>query len=372
MARNQPRVYIPVEIRRDLWIAAGGRCEFRGCNKPVDRDFLTKKKQIVGEYAHIIADSPDGARGVPGVSEALAKEPKNLMLACRDCHGRIDHNGLNNEYTVAELQAMKRDHEARIEHIYSANGAKDSLPILMSFPVGAHVPIINIHDIHFAMLENSNYTCFPVNNYIHIDKADFDLIDEAPEFWPRADKIITDMYERRILPAITAKNGPSHLTIAAFAPIPLLMKLGVLIGDKTEATVLDLPGERWLWEKTTNFVAPQYTFDIPESLPTIVDVAISISNTVVQPLNKSLVEFRVISPNRTIIRTAEHAQDFRHHFNAFLMKLINAGARVLHLYPATPLCVSVEIGRLLLPKTFDEVYVWEWQSSVWKKSLRLK
>jgi hypothetical protein len=82
MTRTQERANISKDVRRDLWIAAAGRCEFRGCNKPVDRDFLTKGRCNVGEYAHIVADSPDGARGIPGESERLAKDPGNLMLAC--------------------------------------------------------------------------------------------------------------------------------------------------------------------------------------------------------------------------------------------------------------------------------------------------
>jgi len=200
MARTQARAHIPTEVRRDLWIAAGGRCEFRGCNKPVNRDFLTKQNAVVGEYAHIIADSPDGARGIPGESEKLAKDPRNLMLACFDCHSRIDRNGKGSEYSAEQLRAMKREHESRIELIYSATGVKNSLPILMSFPVGTQVPVIDLHGIHYSMLENSGYTRFPIDTHIHIDKADFDVVDSSPDFWPRAEKIVTELYERRIYP----------------------------------------------------------------------------------------------------------------------------------------------------------------------------
>ncbi|MFM2057747.1 MAG: hypothetical protein RLY71_2132 [Pseudomonadota bacterium] len=372
MARTQPRANIPVDVRRDLWIAAGGRCEFRGCNKPVHRDFLTKKKCNVGEYAHIIADSPGGARGVPGESELLAKDPSNLMLACYDCHSRIDRHGQKNEYTKEQLRAMKREHESRIELIYSANGVTDSLPILMSFPVGNHLPVIDPELIHHAMLENSGYTRFPLGRYIHIDKSDFDTHDNSIEFWPRAQKIITDIYERRILPEITARNGTAHLTIAAFAPIPMLMKLGALLGDKTEATVLDLPNDRWLWDRRPDCPTPRFIFDVPDKLPREVAALVNISNTVVYPENLPVIEFRAVAPNRGIIRTEDHLKAFRLSFNAFLLQLVRAGVRVLHLHPATPLCASVEIGRMLLPKTFEEVHVWEWQAPAWVRAVTLK
>ncbi|XHO61178.1 hypothetical protein BCC0191_004299 [Burkholderia ambifaria] len=372
MARTQGRMHIPVDVRRDLWVAAAGRCEFRGCCKPVDRDFLTLKKANVSEYAHIIADSPDGARGMSGESERLAKDPSNLMLVCYDCHARIDRHGKGNEYTVEQLRAMKREHEKRMELIYSATGVKESLPILMSFPVGYHVPVIELGDIHYAMLENTQYTRFPSGKHIYIDKGDFDTHDDSPEFWPRAERVVTDAYDRLIHPELTARNSAAHLTIAGFAPIPMLMKLGALIGDKTDATVLDLPTERWLWDKSPECTAPKFTSDVAERLPREVAVVVSISNTATRPEATSVVEFHAVAPERGIIRTEEHLRIFRRDFNDFLLKIVRAGARVIHVYPATPLCASVEIGRLLLPKIFEEVHVWEWRAPTWRPALRLK
>ncbi|MBP0633179.1 MULTISPECIES: SAVED domain-containing protein [unclassified Cupriavidus] len=259
-----------------------------------------------------------------------------------------------------------------MELIYSATGVKDSLPILMSFPVGAHVPVIELKQVHHAMLENSRYTRFPFTNAIHIDRSDFDVLDDSPEFWPRAERVVADMYDRQIYPAITARNGATHLTIAAFAPIPMLMKLGALLGDKTEATVLDLPSERWLWDKRPDCPAPQFCYEVPATLPVEVAAVISISNRAVRPEMANVVEFQAIEPNRGIIRTEDHVQAFRREFNAFLMQLVRAGVRILHLHPATPLSASVEIGRMLLPKTFEEVPVWEWLTSAWKHAVRLK
>lgn len=372
MARTQGRMHIPVDVRRDLWVAAAGRCEFRGCCKPVDRDFLTLKKANVSEYAHIIADSPDGARGMSGESERLAKDPSNLMLMCYDCHARIDRHGKGNEYTVEQLRAMKREHEKRMELIYSATGVKESLPILMSFPVGTHVPVIELGDIHFAMLNNTQYTRFPSGKHIHIDKGDFDTQDDSQDFWPRAERVVTDAYDRMIHPEITARNGAVHLTIAGFAPIPMLMKLGALVGDKTEATVLDLPTERWLWDKSPDCPVPEFTFEVPEKLPREVAIVVSISNNATRPEAANVVEFLADLPGRGIIRSEEHLRIFRRDFNDFLLRVVRAGARVIHVHPATPLCASVEIGRLLLPKIFEEVHVWEWRAPTWRPALRLK
>lgn len=370
--RTQGRVNIPIKVRRDLWVAAGGRCEFRGCCKPVSRDFLTMERCNVGQFAHIIADSPGGARGEPGESERLASDPTNLMLACLDCHSRMDRNGQANEFTKEQLRAMKREHESRIDRIYSATGVVESLPVVMSFPIGAHVPVIDVRNIHYAMLTNSDFRCFPTSDHIHIDESDFHLRDHDAGFWAHAQQILTKQYEQRIEPALTSRGGAAHLTIAGFAPIPMLMKLGALIGDKTPANVLDLPGEQWLWDTRPECVAPTFAAEVPDSLPREVAVVVSITNRAVPPTRHPIVEFRAEAPDRGIIRTEAHLLQFRRDFNSFLLRITRAGARIIHIYPATPLSAGVEIGRMLLPKTFEEIHVWEWQAPEWKPALRLK
>lgn len=89
-------------------------------------------------------------------------------------------------------------------------------------------------------------------------------------------------------------------------------------------------------------------------------------------LGMPVLEFRAVTPNRGIIRTEAHVLAFRREFNKLLMALNGAGVRVPHILPATPLSASVEIGRMLLTKTFEAVYAWEWQVSNWKQALRLK
>ncbi len=372
ITRTVERAYISSTVRRDLWVAAAGRCEFRGCCKPVDRDFLTKDRCKVGEYAHIIADSPAGARGVPGESEQLAADPANLMLACFDCHARIDRDGQSNEFTAEQLRAMKRDHEVRIDRVYSATGVTESMPLIMSFPIASHVPVIDARKIHYAMLTNSDFHLFPTANTIHIDRSNFHLQDNDPEFWTNAERALTQQYEQRVLPELTARGGTAHLTIAGFAPIPMLMKLGALVGDKTPAAILDLPGEDWLWDIRDACPEPQFAFNVPTALPREVSVVVNISGKVQHPVGRDVAEFSALAPDRGIIRKEVHLRLFRTSFNAFLQRLFGAGVRVVHIYPATPLSVSIEIGRLLLPKTFEQVHVWEWQAPTWKQAMRLK
>ncbi len=281
-----------------------------------------------------------GQRGDASRSAELATDERNLMLLCFNCHSRIDRSGQKNPYTEADLLAMKREHEDRIALVYSSTGVKVSLPILMTFPIGLHPPVVDVRDINHAIIENSKYKRFPSARHVRIERADFDLTDGDPEFWQRAEEALTRLFEARVRQEMTSRDAPSHLTIAAFAPMPLLMKLGALIGDKMDASVLDVPGERWLWDGKS-LSSPAYAFDVPTVLPREVAIEIGISSRVsgvVAPLDGVIVRFEAVKPNRAIIRTEADVLEFRKCFNEFLVAVTRAGARVLHFYPAAPLC----------------------------------
>src|SRR5689334_8047754 len=99
---------IPIQIRWQIWLQAGGRCEYRGCNEPLWKDNLTLAKMNKAYLAHIIADSPNGPRGDAILSEKLRAEPSNVMLLC-DTHHRLIDKIKAAEHPVERLQEFKRE-----------------------------------------------------------------------------------------------------------------------------------------------------------------------------------------------------------------------------------------------------------------------
>ena len=73
-----------------LWVKSGGRCQYRGCNKSLYQDIITKRNFNQAYIAHIVADVPGGPRGDLVRSPLLADDLGNLMLLCDTCHRRID------------------------------------------------------------------------------------------------------------------------------------------------------------------------------------------------------------------------------------------------------------------------------------------
>ena len=65
--------------------------------------------------AHIVADQPGGPRGDEIRSPKLAKDIRNLMVLCDECHRTIDNLENLETYTEALLLEMKSDHENRID-----------------------------------------------------------------------------------------------------------------------------------------------------------------------------------------------------------------------------------------------------------------
>ena len=85
---------IPRADERDLWVRAGGRCEFRGCNNLLYQSLVTRERVNVAEKAHIYSFSPDGPRGHGPFARKTRGLNKvgNLLLVCPGCHKTIDQH----------------------------------------------------------------------------------------------------------------------------------------------------------------------------------------------------------------------------------------------------------------------------------------
>ena len=378
MTANHKRTPIPANVRNRLWLAAAGRCEFKGCGKPVGVDFLTGRHANVGELAHIVSDSPTAARGDPARSKELAKDEANLMLACFDCHKRIDVLDDVEEYPETLLLRWKQEHEARVRAIYSAEVGIVSQPLIMALPIGPHLPHINQRHVQAAILKNSDYCVHPRHEPIVLSRPDLDIRDDDPEYWLTAERALNRWYERVLEPRFSGEFPIEHVSVAAFAPIPMLMKLGALLGDKRPALVMDLPSENWLWradEASKDLADDWFEFDVPEVLPRQVFVAIDVSNEArdfeATATNVPVVRFSAKNPQRGLIGSQTNLDGFKRRFNEFLILLNRAGVSELDLLPVTSLSTSVEIGRILLPKIFTRITVWEYRDASWTKALNL-
>src|SRR3954464_5131674 len=98
-------------VDRLLYVRAGGRCEFAGCNQYLLEHPLTKAVGNFGQKAHVVAFRTRGPRGHfkrPDDINAV----DNLMLLCPACHKGIDDDPV--KYPREVLETYKNEHERRI------------------------------------------------------------------------------------------------------------------------------------------------------------------------------------------------------------------------------------------------------------------
>src|SRR3989304_555255 len=79
-------------IRLLLFVRAGGRCEFDGCNEYLLRHHLTLTEGNFAEMAHIVAFKPDGPRGKSSPGRAARRDRQSRGLLGPPCHKLIDNN----------------------------------------------------------------------------------------------------------------------------------------------------------------------------------------------------------------------------------------------------------------------------------------
>src|SRR5687767_8213236 len=69
-------------VRLQLFVRAGGRCEFDGCNEYLLENALTLTRGNFAQAVDIVAFSVDGPRGKSGPRPANVNDVDNLMLLC--------------------------------------------------------------------------------------------------------------------------------------------------------------------------------------------------------------------------------------------------------------------------------------------------
>jgi hypothetical protein len=94
---------------KKLWGLSAGRCSRPGCDDECIK-FLTDDPTVIGEMAHIIAQSPRGPRGVQQGGEDVYE---NLILLCPTHHSEVD-KAPPETFPPDLLRRWKKEHEAEI------------------------------------------------------------------------------------------------------------------------------------------------------------------------------------------------------------------------------------------------------------------
>ncbi|MEK4404892.1 SAVED domain-containing protein [Sporosarcina sp. FSL K6-6792] len=346
--------YIPQDVRYRLWGKAAGRCQYRGCNTPLWIDKLTKAEFNSAYIAHIIADKPSGPRGDVKLSILLGKDISNIMLLCDAHHRLIDIKEVEG-HPVELLQEMKKEHENRIELITEMDTDRESHVVLFGTNIGDHSSPLNKNSVYPALKVEKRYPAQVEPIALNLDNSLFKDNDEF--FWTVETKNLQQQFKEKVEP-ILSKNE-MHFSLFGIAPQPLLIKLGKLFSDIPVVETFQRqrePEPTWEWSECEEFT---YIVKVPEKIKNKIALIISLSGAVtddriVSVLGEdiSIWTLTIDNPNNDFLKSKHQLSEFRQIFRKLLndIKFRHGQNNEIHVFPAAPVAVNIEIGRAWMPK----------------------
>jgi hypothetical protein len=354
-----------------LWTRSGGRCQYIGCNADLLGDIVSGTKSFNRAYiAHIVAASPDGPRGDPVRSPRLADDVENLMLLC-DTHHRLIDRDKAAEHPEQMLLDMKHDHEMRVANVLSVNPVQTSHALRYAARIGALESPVAQEVIFRDMLPEVH----PVGwRSIDIELVGSHLTDDKPEYW----KLQRDNLRRSLKDQTSGRierQDIKHLSVFALAPMPLLIELGRLLGDKVPVAIRQLHRnpKGWRWQNDRPPIVFRTARPGSEKMTSkVVALKLSISATIdnarIAAVLGGEVPFWTIevdSPHNDILRSPRDLAEFgdlaHRTFNA--IKAVHGESAEIHVFPAIPVSAAIELGRRWMPKADLPMVLWDQNAS---------
>ena len=344
---------IPNRVKRELWFAAHGRCEFAGCNKQLFIHGITMDECNISNYAHIIADSPNGPRGDIEQSKELATDVSNLILLCPECHKLIDSNV--GKYTAELLRKMKREHEERILHVTGIQPEMKSVVVAYGPKIGKDTPAFHKDVLFNAIFPNR----YPANEKpIEIQMKNSVIEDGNPDFWAVESRQIEKICEERII-RLLEENEVPHISLFALGPQPLLVKLGTVLNDKYPVTVFQYHRGNHTWRWHDDHVRNDIQLVEPHDKTNDPVLVIALSADTIKErvarrfCNKaSIWTITCNAPDNDMLTACGQLDQFSRVARK-TMDAINSAhpeADNLKIFMAAPAACAVALGRIRMPK----------------------
>lgn len=358
--------HIDRTIERELWGRSAGRCEFAGCNKALWKSSVTQERVNLSQKAHIYSFSADGSRGNKGVAMNRLNSIANLLLTCHGCHQKIDKNKDGGRYSVELLQQWKAQHERRIEIVTGVDPSKKSHVVLYGANVNKHSSPVRFDDTAHAMFPRH----YPADDRgIVLGTVNNSFNDKTPKFWEAEASQLTSMFTRQVRERL-AVGEISHLSVFAIAPQPLLVLLGSLMNNITNAEVYQRHREpqTWVWPEKAPKVAIKVEEPASYTAPPALVLALSAPVTddrITAAMGGDAAIWRVTvqRPSMDLIKSRQHLSALRSVLRTLFDRIALCHGRnaMLHVFPVVGVSAAVELGRTRMPRAhgpwqiYDEV-----------------
>ena len=226
-------------------------------------------------------------------------------------------------------------------------------------PIAKQVPLITNNEAEEAIAPTKSDS-----SPITIDLTEI-FSGSSDDRWDRSCQYIQECLDPQSLSKCT-----DSLAIFGFAPIPILMAFGRILGDKRSARIFERHrhSDSWRWESNgqdLGWNVNRHSIKRRNSDHVVILMSVSGSVTATEIpdtlISFPVYEITVSKPSFNIVRTEQQLQEFISKWRELLNEIHESyGSGVqIHLLPATPLSISIECGRRLLPKVDPTIHIYD-------------
>lgn len=364
---KEPSRSIPTSVALILYVQAGGRCEFDGCNDYLLEHYPTEAVGNFADKAHIWAFKEAGPRGDEPGRPSDINDLQNLILLCKKCHHLVD-KVRPGDYRVAVLRKFKREHEDRIFALTSIAKDRDTVPLVVRGMVRGRPMDVSDQEMQEAVAPDF----LKRRDKVEIDLTSVpDVTDDA--YWRQAIRSIDAKIEQ--LSRVELRPGRTlRVSVFAIARIPLLIHAGSKLSDKIEVRLFQrhrVP-ETWCWKEGVGDM--RYTTRRLDESASAGSVALMVNlsgrNTrhdlPEEQRRGAVYELTLdgIDPSLFFLSTAGDLDRFTIEYRTAmtLIRAAHPGLRELHVFPAVPAPVAITLGRSRLPGVDPKLVVYDLDS----------
>ena len=339
-----------------------------------------------GEMAHIVGAkvSDRSPRGEDPLPKEQREKAENLMLVCRGEHTEIDRKGATEWATVDKLRRIKADHEGWIRRVTGLDRSRHTTVLRFVGDVrGTAVDITKAAAAAAVLLSGDRYPKFPLSADDFGFEIDIRSLDEtSPDYWQHAAAQIDRVIDHKLRDEVTS-GTVDHVSVFAFARLPLLVHLGSKLDDTFATDVYDSHRTTGSWEWPTAEAAARFDTSAPAN-PSDADEAVLILNvsgsiadkevpTALAGLPRWTLELANATPSPGPLRSAADLARFSVAVRDLLAEVERQAKQTqrLHVLAALPLSAAVELGRVHDAHVHPRLAVYNRADGVYAPALEL-
>lgn len=374
--------------RLKVWVRSGGCCAI--CGTYLLEGRLTHRPFTLGELAHIVGQrtTPGSPRGQAELSEAERDNAENLMLLCAGEHDEIDREGALDVLTVDRLRAIKRDHENWIRRVTSLDKSRGTTVLRMIGDVRGDSVELSKETATATILRcDERFPEFRLSfdeHGVEIDLRHLPGESAANDaYWKAGAAKIDEVIGHKLGEAVRGDHV-RHLSVFAFARLPLLVHLGARLDDTFQVALYQRHriGETWEWPEGEPVA---FTIEPPSGMPSNTTEAIAVMNVsgmiAAEELPRELAAFprfivrpAGLMPDVDIISSRASLAAFAGTVRTLLSQIeaSNKAIRRLHVLAALPMSAAVALGRAHDPHVHPALAIYDRTTSGYRPALEIR